>query len=226
MAPPAKPSELVGTVGTVETVEMVHFTRSHTKTNSPRINRLPRTASSNISYVHQDEQSDSGGSPSPKRKQNSRPKREPSSSRIKADSFSTKGPSVRPLHRSTQTANSQSPSTNQVPTTSGTGNTTSPPLLTATSSDAENISKGIFTTQSFHLKKRNPTRSDANYAIQCVNRTRSLLNITSWNTIYYIVTNVLKHSITLRPWPNISIHTGSYVLNAQTVMRSLRSKAN
>ena len=89
-APPAKPSELVGTAGTVETVEMVHLTRSRTKTKSPRTNRLPRTASSNIAYVHQDEQSDSGSSPSPKRKRNSRPKREPSSSCIKADSFSIK----------------------------------------------------------------------------------------------------------------------------------------
>ena len=64
-APPAKPSELVGTV---ETVETVHFTRSHTKTKSPRTNRLPRTASNIIAYVHQDEQSDSGSSPSAKRK--------------------------------------------------------------------------------------------------------------------------------------------------------------
>ena len=68
MAPPAKPSELVGTAGTVETVEMIHFTRSCTKTKSPKTNRLPRTASSNIAYVHQDEQSDSGSSPLPKRK--------------------------------------------------------------------------------------------------------------------------------------------------------------
>ena len=226
-APPAKPSELMGTVGTVETVEMVHFTRSRTKTKSPRTNWLPRTASSNIAYVHQDEQSDSGSSPSPKRKWNSRPKREPSSSCIKADSFSTKSPSVRPLRRSTRTANSQSPSTNQVPTISGTGNMTSPPVSTAASSDAENISKGTFTTQVSTWKRvRNPARSDANYAIQCVIRTRSLLNIISWNTIYYIVMNALKHSITRHPWPNISIHTGSYVLNAQTVMRSLLSKAN
>ena len=97
MAPPAKPSELVGTV---ETVEMVHFTRSCTKTKLPRTNRLPRTASNNIAYVHQDEQSDSRGSPSAKRKRNLRPKKEPSSTCIKADSFSTKSPSVRPLHRS------------------------------------------------------------------------------------------------------------------------------
>ena len=80
-------------------------------------------------------------------------KRELSSSCIKADSFSTKSPIVRPLHRSTRTANSQCPSTNQVPTTSGTDNTTSPPASTAALSDAENISKGTFTTKSFHLKK-------------------------------------------------------------------------
>ena len=64
-APPAKPSELVGTV---ETVEMVHFARSRTKTKSPRTNRLPRTASNNIAYVYQDEPSDSENSPLAKRK--------------------------------------------------------------------------------------------------------------------------------------------------------------
>ena len=88
MAPPTKPSEAV------ETVETVHFTRSRTKTKPPRTSRLPRTASNNIAYVHQDEQSDSGGSPSAKRKRNLRPKKEPSSTRIKAVSFSTKSPSV------------------------------------------------------------------------------------------------------------------------------------
>ena len=62
------------------------------------------------------------------------------------------------MHRSTRTANSQSPSTNQVPTISGTGNTTSPPVSTVTSSDAENTSKGTFTTQSFHLKKSKKPR--------------------------------------------------------------------
>ena len=61
-APPAKPSELE------ETVETKHFTRSRTKTKLPRTNRLPRTVSSNIAYLHQDEQSDSGSSPSAKRK--------------------------------------------------------------------------------------------------------------------------------------------------------------
>ena len=108
-APPAKPSELVGTV------ETVHFTRSRTKTQSPRTNRLPRTASNNIAYVHQDEQSDSGSSPSAKRKWNLRSKKEPSSTRIKADSFSTKSPSVRPLCRSSRTANSQSPQQTRCP---------------------------------------------------------------------------------------------------------------
>ena len=154
MNPPAKLSELVGTV---ETVETTYFTRSCTKTKLPRTNRLPRTVSGNITYLHQDEQSDSGNSPSAKRKRNSRPRMEPSSSRIKADSFSTKSPSVRPLLRSTRSANSQSPPTNQVPTTSGISNMTSPPVSTAASSNAGKISKGTFTTQSFHLKKSKKT---------------------------------------------------------------------
>ena len=81
-----------------------------------------------------------------------------SSSRIKADSFSTKSPSVRPLRRSTHTVNSQSPSTNQVSTTSGISNVTSPPVSTAASSDVGKISKGMFTTQSFHLKKSKKIR--------------------------------------------------------------------
>ena len=116
MAPPAKLSELVGTV---ETVETTHFTRSRTKTKSPRTNRLPRTASMNIAYVHQDEESDSGSSPSAKRKQNLRPRMEPSSSRIKADSFNTKSPSVRPLRRSTQSANLHSPQQTKCPQLQG-----------------------------------------------------------------------------------------------------------
>ena len=99
-----------------------------------------------------------------------------SSSCIKADSFSTKSPSVRPLRRSTQTANPQSPSTNQVPTTSGISNMTSPPVSTAASSDAGKISKGTFTTQSFHLKKskKTPQDRDANYVIQLCNLNKEL----------------------------------------------------
>ena len=64
-ASPVKASE---PVETVETVEMAHFTRSHAKTKSPWTNRLPRSVSNNIAYVHQDEQSDSDKSPSLKRK--------------------------------------------------------------------------------------------------------------------------------------------------------------
>ena len=55
-------------VETVVTVETAHFTRSRAKTKSPRTNRLPRSVSNNIAYVHQDEQSYSDKSPSPKRK--------------------------------------------------------------------------------------------------------------------------------------------------------------
>ena len=152
--PPTKPGEAVGTV---ETVETVHFTRSRTKTKLPRTNRLPRTVSNNIAYVHQDEESNSGSSPSAKRKHKLRPKKEPSSTRIKAVSF-TKSPSVRPLRRSARTASSLSPSTNRVPTASGISNQTSPAVLTTTSSDTGNTPKGTFSTQSFHLKKSKKTR--------------------------------------------------------------------
>ena len=58
--PLTKPGEAV------ESVETVHFTRSRTKTKMSRTNRLPRTASNNIAYVHQDDESDSGSSPSAK----------------------------------------------------------------------------------------------------------------------------------------------------------------
>ena len=104
--PPTKPGE------TVETGETVHFTRSRTKTKLSRTNRLLRRASNNIAYVHQDDESDSGSSPSAKRKRKLRPNKEPSSTCIKAVSFVTKSPSVRPLRRSTRTASLPSPSTN------------------------------------------------------------------------------------------------------------------
>ena len=103
--PPTKPGEAV------EKVETVHFTRSLTKTKLSRTNRLPRTASNNIAYVHQDDESDSRSSPSAKRKRKLRPKKEPSSTRIKAVSFITKSPKVKPLRRSTHTASWPSPST-------------------------------------------------------------------------------------------------------------------
>ena len=64
----ASPVKASKPVETMETVEKAHFTRSHAKTKSPRTNRLPRSVSNNIAYVHQDEQSDSDKSPSPKRK--------------------------------------------------------------------------------------------------------------------------------------------------------------
>ena len=153
--PLTKPGEAVETV---ETVETVHFTRSRTKTKLSRTNRLPRTASNNIAYVHLDDESDSGSSPSAKRKCKLRPKREPSSMRFKAVSFVTKSPSVRPLRRSTRTASLPSPSTNRAPTASRISNQTTPAVLTAASSDTGNTPKGAFSTQSFHLKKSKKTR--------------------------------------------------------------------
>ena len=153
------PVETDKPVETVETVETAHFTRSLAKTKPTRTNRLPWSVSNNIDYVHQDEESDSDKSPSPKRKQNTRPKREPSSSRIKADSFIMKNPSIRPLHKSTQLSSSQKEaSSNKVSTETGTGSTT--PVSTATTSNTPvgNNSKGTFTTQSYNLKKSKKLR--------------------------------------------------------------------
>ena len=210
----------------VETVETAHFTRSRAKTKPTRTNRLPWSVSNNIDYVHQDEQNDSDKSPSPKRKWNTRPKREPSSSHIKADSFITKNPSIWPLHKSTRLSHSQKEaSSNKVSTETGTGSTT--PVSTATTSDTPvgNNSKGTFTTQSYNLKKsKNFAKLDVKCAIQCVTRTRSWSVIISRNTIFYIVKNAPRHSITLHPWPNTSIHIKSHILNVLIVTRSLHSK--
>ena len=109
------PVETDEPVETMETEEMAHFTRSHAKTKPTQTNRLPQSVSKNIDYVHQDEQSDSDKSPSPKRKRNTRPKREPSSSCIKADSFITKNPSIRPLRKSTWLSSSQKEASSKCP---------------------------------------------------------------------------------------------------------------
>ena len=85
----------------VETVEMVHFTISHVKPKPSRKHRLPWSVSKNIDYVNQDKQSDTDKSPSLKRIWHMRPKREPSNSCIKSESFIMKNPSIRPLHKST-----------------------------------------------------------------------------------------------------------------------------
>ena len=148
----AKPTE------SVETVETVYLTRSHTKAKTPRTHRLPRSASMNIAYL-QDDASDIKSIPSPKRKRNQRPQREPSSTRIKADSFSTKNLSVWPLHRSSRSANLQNPKEKQGYTTTGSDkNKSNIRTSTTTQADVKMPSKGTFTTQSFHLKKTKKSR--------------------------------------------------------------------
>ena len=56
------------TVETVETEETVYFTRSRTRPTPTCKNRLPRNVSNNIDNFDQEVQSDSGSSPTPKRK--------------------------------------------------------------------------------------------------------------------------------------------------------------
>ena len=96
------PKASITPVEIVETVETVHFARSCAKLKPTRTHRVPRSVNNDIDYMGLEEPSDGDQSPTPKQKQFNRPRREPSSSQIKSDSFSTKLPSVRPLHRSTR----------------------------------------------------------------------------------------------------------------------------
>ena len=213
------PGETDKPMETVETVETAHFTRSRAKTKSIRTNRLPRSVSNNIDYVHQDEQSDSDKSPSLKRKRNTRPKREPSSSRIKADSFIMKNPSIQPLHKSTRLANSQKEATsNKVSTETGTGSTT--PVSTATTSDTPvgNNSKGTFTTQSYNLKKsKKPCKIGCKMCDTVCNSNKELtLHHQQKHNILYCeeYSKAFNNPSSL---PNTSIHTKSHVLNVPIV---------
>ena len=83
-------------------VETRYRTRSSLKPKHARQGRLPRSVSTNVSYEISGASSEEDKSPAPKRHNKIRPKREPSSSRIKADNFVTKPPPVTPLRRSTR----------------------------------------------------------------------------------------------------------------------------
>ena len=88
----------------VEThVETPYRTRSRVRTKSERQNWLPRSVSLNVSYELGDSvSSEDDKSPAAKKRKNIQPKHEPSSARIKADTFTTKPPPSIPLWRSTR----------------------------------------------------------------------------------------------------------------------------
>ena len=134
-------------------------TRSSVKHKQERQSRLPCTASANVSYENTSASSDDDKSPTTKKRMKLRPKREPSSTRIKADSFVTKPPPMRPLRRSprkiSSKPNTESTSTNvrdlTIPKTpSSTTNETDEAV--ASTSSVSTSPKGDFKTQSYALK--------------------------------------------------------------------------
>ena len=137
-------------------VETCYHTRSSVKPKPDRQSRLPRTVSANASYEITSASSDDDRSPTAKKGIKLRPKREPSSVRIKADNFVTKPPPVTPLHRLARNLTSK-PSTVPEPTkTNDLANPATPSMSTdknnetATStSSASTNPKGDFKTQSF-----------------------------------------------------------------------------
>ena len=88
-------------------VESRHQTRSSVKPKQENHSRLPCTVSANVSYEITNASSDDDKSPTAKKCMKLRPKREPSSTRIKANSIVTKLPPVTPLQRSARNTQSQ-----------------------------------------------------------------------------------------------------------------------
>ena len=84
-------------------VETSYKTRSSVRPKPDHKGRLPQSVSLNVSYELKDSvSSEDDKSPVAKKRNNMRPKCEPSSARIKADKFTTKPPPVIPLRRSTR----------------------------------------------------------------------------------------------------------------------------
>ena len=88
-------------------VGICYQTRSSVKHKQERQSRLPRTASAHVTYENTSASSDDDKSPITKKRLKLRPKREPSSTRIKTDSFVTKPPPMRPLPRSARKISSK-----------------------------------------------------------------------------------------------------------------------
>ena len=140
-------------------------TRSSVKHKQERQSRLPRTASANVSYEITSASSDDDKSPITKKRMKLRPKREPSFTRIKADSFVTKPPPMRPLRRSARKISSK-PNTESTPpnvkdltipkTPSSTTNETDEAV--ASTSSVTTSPKGDFKTQSYGLKRTKKPR--------------------------------------------------------------------
>ena len=146
-------------------VESRYQTRSSMEHKRVRQSRLPRTASANVSYEITSASSDDDKSPTTNKRMKLRPKREPSSTRIKADSFVTKPPPMMPRRRSPRNIsskpNSESKSTNArditTPKTSPSTTNKTDEAVASTSSASTSL-KGDFKTRSYGLKRRKKPR--------------------------------------------------------------------
>ena len=146
-------------------VESRYQTRSGVKHKRERQSRLPRTASANVSYEITSASSDDDKSLTTKKRMKLRPKREPSSTRIKADSFVTKPPPMMPLRKSPRNIsskpNNESKSINvrdlTIPKTPSPMTNETDEAVTSTSSASTSL-KGDFKTRSYGLKHRKKPR--------------------------------------------------------------------
>ena len=128
-----------------------HNTRSSTRTKVSRSSRHPRSMTQNVDYSNIGSDDSESLSPAPKKQCHSRPRREPSSSRIKSDSFVMKQPTSHPLCHSPRTSVSPvTPNSNKRKTASP----SKPATKTTTSvSSKKSAPKGTFETQSYQLKR-------------------------------------------------------------------------
>ena len=148
----AVPHAKVLMVETVETSETAHFTRSHAKPKPDRTTRHPRGANQNVDYTNLESADEDSQIPTSKHKQLSRPRREPSSSRNKSDSFTTKQPIVRSLCRSSRLTTLPDISLSNSAADVTPAKPVPKSLTPSTSTDG--TSKGTFTTQSYRLRAR------------------------------------------------------------------------
>ena len=146
-------------------VETRYRTRSSLKPKQARLGRLPRSVSTNVSYEISGASSEEDKSPAPKRHKKIWPKREPSSSRRKADNFVTKPPPVTPLRRSTRNTGPRSTNAMNASTVQNQGTPATPTLPTdnkdsaiASTSNATTNPKGDFKTKSYRLKRSKKPR--------------------------------------------------------------------
>ena len=131
-------------VETVETERSKPNTRLSTRTKVPRSGRHPRSTTKNADYSNVGSDDSESLSPAPKKQHHSQPRREPSSSRIKSDSFIKKQPTSHPLRHSLRTTvSSVTPSSNKRTTASPSKPATKTTMLVSSKKSA---SKGTFET--------------------------------------------------------------------------------